>query len=43
MQQQPGALLGRKRNAFVIDKGDAVAVAIERDAQLRPLTTHGLA
>ena len=43
VEQHPGGLLGPEHDAFVIDQGDAVAVAVEGDAQVGPLAVYLLA
>ena len=43
IQQHPGRFLGRERDAFIVDQGDAVAVAVEGDAQVGPLAVDRVA
>ena len=43
LQQHPGGLFGPQGHALVVHQRDAVAVAVEGHAQVRPLAIHRLA
>ena len=43
LQHGPGGLLGAQGDAFAVDQGEAIAVAVEGDAQVGPFAIHGVA